>query len=101
MSEEIVELTSMLQNLNDFNFDVFKFDEVSRNNCLYYYTFELFGKYEFFLNIEEKTFKKFITSIKEGCSRNNSYHNDIHALDVLQTCVAIIENGNFTQVFKF
>lgn len=84
--------------MNDFNFDVFKFDEVCRHNSLYYYTFELFGKYEFFLNIDEDAFKRFIYNIRDGYSRQNSYHNDIHALDVLQTCVAIFENGDLNRV---
>jgi hypothetical protein len=88
----------MLQKISDFDFDIFKFDEICRKNSLYYYTFELFGKYEFFTNINEAVFKKFINMIKDGYSRKNYYHNDIHATDVLQTCVAIFENGNLTQV---
>jgi len=88
----------MLQTINDFNFDIFKFDEICRNNSLYYYTFELFGKYEFFSNIDESVFKKFIHTIKDGYPRTNSYHNDLHATDVLQTCVTIFEHGNLSQV---
>ena len=46
--ENITELTQMLQQMNDFNFDIFKFDEICRKNSLYYYTFEF--KRIFFLN---------------------------------------------------
>lgn len=95
---DIIELREMLQKINDFNFDIFKFDEVCRKNSLFYYSFELFGKYELFLNINEIKFKNFIYSIRDGYSRNNSYHNDLHATDVLQTSVAIFENGNLCQV---
>lgn len=91
----------MLQKISDFNFDIFKFDEICRNNSLYYYTFELFGKYEFFSNIDESVFKRFIYSVKDGYPRSNSYHNDIHATDVLQSCVAIFDNGNLTEVSNF
>jgi hypothetical protein len=91
----------MLQKINEFNFDIFKFDEVCLNNSLFYYSFELFGQYELFSNIDESVFKKFINKIKDGYSRENSYHNDIHATDVLQTCVTIFEKGNLIQVNFF
>jgi hypothetical protein len=92
----------MLQKINEFNFDIFKFDEVCLTNSLYYYTFELFGEYDLFSNIDESVFKKFINTIKDGYSRKNSYHNDLHATDVLQTCVTIFERGNFCEVkFKY
>jgi hypothetical protein len=98
LRENIYQLTQMLEKISDFDFDIFKFDEICENNSLYYYTFELFGKYEFFSNINEEVFNRFINMIKDGYPRKNSYHNDLHATDVLQTCVTIFEKGNFIQV---
>lgn len=96
--ENVAEFSDMLGKLNDFNFDIFRFDEISREKAIYYYTAELFGKYDFFKTVNEDKFKNFIFEIKDGYSRNNSYHNDIHATDVLQSCVSIVENGNFIEV---
>ena len=96
--ENVAELSKALENLNDFDFDIFKFDEITQKNPLYFYSFELFGKYDFFKNNCENKFKNFIHKIIEGYPRSNSYHNDLHATDVLQSCVAIAENGNFIKV---
>lgn len=98
MSENVLEFREMLGKIGDFDFDIFKFDEICKNNSLYFYTFELFGKYELFSNINEDNFRKFINHIKEGYPRKNSYHNDLHATDVLQSVVTIFEKGNLTQV---
>lgn len=92
------EFAKILEKMNNFDFDIFRFDEITKNNCLYYFTFELFANYNFFSFIEEPTFKEFISQIKRGYSRLNAYHNDIHACDVLQTCFAIVENGQLAKV---
>ncbi len=96
--ENIAEFTSFLENINSFEFDVFRFDELCKNNCLIYFSYDLFGKYNYFKYIDEVVFKNFIKKIRDGYSRDNSYHNDIHATDVLQTCVAIVENGDLSKV---
>lgn len=87
-----------MENIRDFNFDIFRFDQITDKNALYYLSFELFGKYDMFKYMAEDKFKKFIYKIKDGYPRSNSYHNDIHATDVLQSCVAIVENGNYFTV---
>lgn len=94
------EFANFLENINKFDFDPFRFDEITKNGCLYYFTFELFCVYDFFSFIDELVFKEFITQIQKGYSRNNAYHNDIHAVDVLQSCFAIIDNGNLAKVKK-
>jgi len=91
----------MLENIKTVDFDVFRFDEITKNRSLFYFTYELFAGYNFFSFIDEQNFREFITLIKKGYTRSNPYHNDIHALDVLQTCVAIVENGKLAKVIFF
>lgn len=96
--ENLEEFTSMLENMNKFDFDVFRFDEITKNKSLFYFTYELFANYNFFSFVEEQNFKEFISAIKKGYTRSNPYHNDIHALDVLQSCLAIVDNGKLAKV---
>ncbi len=99
--ENLEEFSEMVEKLHKFDFDIFRFDEITKNNCLFYFTFELFWNFNFFSFIEEPIFKEFIFHIKNGYSRLNPYHNDIHACDVLQSCYAIIENGKLDKVKIF
>lgn len=96
--QNLEEFTQMLDNMNKFDFDIFRFDEITKNKSLFYFTYELFANYNFFSLIEEHIFKEFISAIKKGYSRSNPYHNDIHAVDVLQSCFAIVENGKLAKV---
>ena len=98
MFENLAEFTKMLESRNSFDFDVFKFDQLTKGNCLYHFTYNLFSSLDFFELINEAVFKEFIIQIKEGYSRENSYHNDIHATDVLQSWFAIVDNGKLAQV---
>lgn len=88
----------MLESINQFDFDIFKFDDLTKGNCLYHLTYNLFSNLDFFELINEDIFKDFINEIKKGYSRENSYHNDIHATDVLQSCFAIVHNGDLAKV---
>jgi len=97
--ENLEEFTNALDRMNKFDFDVFRFDEITKNKSLFYFTHELFSNYNFFSLIEEEAFKEFIFTIKKGYSRSNPYHNDIHAVDVLQSCFAILDNGKLASVF--
>lgn len=96
--KNLEEFSQMLGNMNKFDFDVFRFDEISQSKSMYYFTYELFANYNLFQIIDENVFKEFIMKIQEGYSRNNAYHNDIHAVDVLQSCLAIVENGDLAKV---
>jgi len=88
----------ILENMNSFDFNMFELDDLTNGNCLYYFTLNLFNSHNFFQFIDETIFKDFILFIKKGYSRENPYHNDIHAADVLQTCFAIVENGKLATV---
>lgn len=96
--ENMPEFASCLENMNQFDFDIFRFDEICKNYFMYNFTFELFAKYNFLSFIDENIFKEFIHQIQKGYSRDNAYHNDIHAVDVLQTCLVIVEQGNLAKV---
>ena len=97
----ILELRKMLEEMNSFDFDIFKFDEICNKRGLFYLSYELFFNYNFFEIIDEGKFKNFLEEIRLGYPRTNSYHNDIHAADVLQTCLVLIERGSLDKVNLF
>lgn len=96
--ENLAEFSNFLANMYSFQFDIFRFDEICNQNSMHYFTYELFTKYNFFSFIDQNVFKLFIGQIQSGYSRSVPYHNDLHGLDVLQTCLTIIVNGNLATV---
>ena len=61
--EDLEVFVSMLDKMNTFDFDMFKFDEITKNKCVFYFTYELFAGYNFFEFIDESVFKEFIKQI--------------------------------------
>lgn len=82
--------------VEDFDFDIFKFENIAKKDSLLYCAYNIFDVLNLFEDIiPEKAFNEFIKSITNGYDRNIAYHNDIHALDVLQTTYVILEKGSF------
>lgn len=84
-----------LNKIDGFDFDIFELDEIIQRKSLYYVSNEIFSVLNFYEDlIPETTFRSFIETITDGYSRSVSYHNDLHASDVLQTCYCIMERGS-------
>lgn len=62
---------------------------------------EIFSRYNYFDSIvKESKFKSFIRKITEGYDRKVSYHNDLHAADVLQTTFVMLTKGNLISALQ-
>ena len=85
-SQDINDVMDVLSNIDEPDFDIFKLEGFLKENLLLVMTKEIFSQKKYFDNIiNQHTFINFIIELKNGYSRKNSYHNDIHAADVFQT----------------
>jgi hypothetical protein len=50
--------------------------------------------------IKYDKFENFIEMISKGYKRDNAYHNDLHAADVLQTSMLYLKKSNIKNVLK-
>jgi hypothetical protein len=93
--QSLQDLNALFNKIEDFDFDIFELDKIAKKNSLYYISREIFDSLYFFEDlIPENKFKRFITEITNGYSRNVQYHNDLHAADVLQTTYVLMEKGS-------
>lgn len=92
-------LAMQLTKIESYEFNVFDIDSLIEKKTLYFALNQIFIKYGFFKDtVSEDKFLNFITEIIEGYNRDVSYHNDLHATDVLQTTFVQIEKGNLMKV---
>jgi hypothetical protein len=94
--------------MNDFNsitsidssdFNIFIFDqEVGKENTLSMVSCYIFLNQGLYSIIEYTHFENFLDLIVKGYNRKNSYHNDLHAADVEQTCYIYERYGNIKYV---
>ncbi|BHF83659.1 Calcium/calmodulin-dependent 3',5'-cyclic nucleotide phosphodiesterase 1C [Sparganum proliferum] len=79
--------------LDDWNFDVFEFNEVSENHALKYVGFELLHKYNLIskFQLDTSRLENLLLRLEIGYSKyKNPYHNLVHAADVAQTCHVVM-----------
>lgn len=89
----------ILEDIESFEFNIFKLNEISNLNTMNYITNEIFTRKNFFDSlVDEKIFRNFIKTLTLGYSRKVPYHNDIHAADVFQTVNLMLEKGKLEQV---
>ncbi|CAI5737036.1 unnamed protein product [Hyaloperonospora brassicae] len=80
------ELQNLLQDVNSWDFDVFRVHVVSGGNALCCIGYHLLGSTPCeALNIESDVLVNFLLEIQRGYVSANPYHNAIHAADVMQT----------------
>ena len=91
-----------LSTSNSLEFNIFELDALVDTKTSFYLAFDIFSKKAFFEEdkVDENVFKNFVKTIIAGCSRSHTYHNDIHAGDVLQTLFTIMEQGDLQEVSK-
>ena len=99
MVSEIFENLSLIDNM-DYN--IFDLNDLAEKHALSYLSYEIFSRHKYFEDnlIKESKFKLFIKEITRGYDRNVTYHNDLHAGDVLQTIYCIIGKGDWVTVKK-
>jgi len=94
-------LGDILKSVDDFEFNVFELDKIVGRKTIFYTVNEVFERYSDLINLVDETkFKNFLNYISDNYSRNNPYHNDLHAADVFQTTYVIMIKGNIVDVLN-
>jgi hypothetical protein len=89
----------LLKNINSFDFNIFELNQIIEKKTLHYVLHEIFDSFDYFDQlIDENKYKNFIYQIIAGYNRNVSYHNDLHAADVLQTTYMFLTKGELISV---
>lgn len=95
-------ILSILEQISDWNFDIFKLYELAENNTLPLLALAIFrknGLVEKF-GIDELKLRNLFLDISDGYNSTNPYHNAIHASDVLQTVNFFVTRGGFGQLLN-
>jgi hypothetical protein len=78
------------------SFNIFHYENiVGKQNVLLYIGNFIYHCYHFNKYIDVKKFDSWTFKISQGYSRNNPYHNDLHAADVTITCYQFLKLGKF------
>lgn len=93
-------LNKNLLTIEKLDYNIFELNELVETQSLSFLSLEIFKKLDFFNKkiINEDRFKKFVDKVTKGYDRNVTYHNDLHAADVLQTAFAILFNSDSIKV---
>ncbi|KAH8266587.1 hypothetical protein KR018_001834, partial [Drosophila ironensis] len=82
------DVVKLLKNLDDWTFDVFALTEAASGQVVKYVAYELFNRYGTIhkFKISPGILEAFLYRVEEGyCRYRNPYHNNLHAVDVMQT----------------
>jgi hypothetical protein len=98
----IINMNKISENLLDFkspNFDIFKLEnKVGKENILPVTSTYIFVSLNLFSIIEYTKFESFIFSVANGYKRDNPYHTDLHAADVVQSLLLYVIYGNLQKL---
>ena len=93
------------EDLLDFeshNFNIFKLEEkVGRDNILPVTSIYAFSSLGLFAIIDYTKFEPFIFRVANGYHRQNPYHTDLHAADMVQSLLVYSLFGNLQKVLDF
>jgi high affinity cAMP-specific and IBMX-insensitive 3',5'-cyclic phosphodiesterase 8 len=79
-------VSEMLTNALDWDFEIFRLEELTEKQPLVFLGMELFRRFEVFntFNCDEGTFHAWLMVIESHYHNVNTYHNSTHAADVMQ-----------------
>ena len=85
---------TLLARLDDWSFDVFQLGTVC-TSPLKFAAYGIFAKYSFDsdFGLDKHTLERFLVAVESGYCAANSYHNSLHATDVLQTMHFFLHKG--------
>ena len=91
---------SLLNNIENQNFDIFELDKKTSKNSLTLIGCYIFNRYGFHNIMNYSMFQNWCRKIAEGYGRKNPYHTDLHAGDVTQTCFVFFKIGKINEFCK-
>lgn len=76
----------ILEESLNWEFNIFKLEEVTERHPLLYLGMEIFRRFDVFntLGVEESVCKNWLALMESHYHADNSYHNSTHAADVMQ-----------------
>lgn len=79
-------INSLLQNAMEWDFDIFRLEELTEKRPLLHLGMELFRRFDVCntFNIDEMTCKSWFIVMEAHYHSSNTYHNSTHAADVMQ-----------------
>lgn len=79
-------VNELLLNCLEWDFDIFRLEEITEKRPLVYLGMELFRRFEVFntFNIDESTCRGWFIVMEAHYHATNTYHNSTHAADVMQ-----------------
>ncbi|KAH8272827.1 hypothetical protein KR018_001864 [Drosophila ironensis] len=85
-------IMELLDESLNWDFDIFKLEEITDYHPLLYLGMEMFRRFDVFatLNIDENVCKAWLAVIEAHYHKSNTYHNSTHAADVMQATGAFI-----------
>lgn len=80
------QVSELLDNVLDWDFEIFRLEELTEKRPLVFLGLELFRRFDVFntFNCDETTFGAWLTVIEQNYHSANTYHNSTHAADVMQ-----------------
>lgn len=89
-----------MANIDNFDYNIFDLDDLLDRQTLTVLSTQIMQKFNYFEErlLREDKFRNFMKEITNGYDRNVTYHNDLHAGDVLQTTYVIIQRGDLANV---
>jgi hypothetical protein len=99
-SPNLPKIKENLSKLNNFDYDIFELDDILETHTMQVISNEIFHRLELFDVIPEDITRSFINKIITGYNRNVTYHNDLHAADVLQTSYVCLTKGDLCKVLR-
>ena len=87
--------------IQETTFDVFQLEKsIGKDNTLSTISCYIFIEMGLYSIINYSNFENFIELIRKGYNRKNSYHTDLHAADVQQTCYLFFRYGGLKDVLR-
>lgn len=80
------QVSELLECALDWDFEIFRLEELSDKHPLVYIGLELFRRFDVYntFNCDEMTFRSWLIVIESHYHNANTYHNSTHAADVMQ-----------------
>lgn len=85
--------------IDNWNFEILQFAEVTGGRPLYYIGLELFRHLNLIehFNIDIQKLRNFLNNVETGYHKHNPYHNNTHAADVAQTATFFLSRGGLAK----
>ncbi|XP_070497571.1 high affinity cAMP-specific and IBMX-insensitive 3',5'-cyclic phosphodiesterase 8 isoform X5 [Chironomus tepperi] len=86
-------VTELLECALDWDFEIFRLEELTEKHPLVYLGTELFRRFDVYntFNCDEVTFRSWLIVIESHYHNVNTYHNSTHAADVMQATACYLQ----------